>query len=125
MQNEFLVMALSVTAFLGSLGLCWPFLKQKKRWFLFSVPLFLCIAIEYLAWGGYFSLLDYHQKLAKTREVDAILASPEKTKALIKRITAQLDDRPESASGWILVGKLYLVLHEEKKARDAFEKAKH
>ncbi len=124
MGNNALGLILLISALVGVSVACAPLFKFSKRmtFFVFLCSL-LAICIGYFTWGGYFALSDYHIKLAKAQEVDALLASPEKTLALIEHIKTRLDDSPESASGWVLIGKLYLVLHNKIEAQRAFEKA--
>lgn len=124
MGNNALGLILLISALIGVSIACVPLFKFSKRmtFFVLLVSL-LGVCIGYFTWGGYFALSDYHVKLAKVKEIDALLASPEKTLALIEHIKTRLDDSPESASGWVLIGKLYLVLHNKTEAQRAFEKA--
>ncbi len=124
MQNETLTVVLLIALILGTGVICLPLCKGNRRCFWLFLPVFLCLTFGYIVWGGYFPLLDYNQTLARKHEVDQILSSPEKTRALIQRMITQLDSSPSSASGWVLVGKLYLVVGEQDKARSAFEKAR-
>ena len=124
MENNALGLILLTSAVAGVSVACAPLFKFSKRmtFFVFLCSL-LAVCMGYLTWGGYFALSDYHVKLSKVRAVDALLASPEKTLALIEHIKTRLDDSPESASGWLLIGKLYLVLHNNMEAQRAFERA--
>lgn len=123
MESNILGLSLFAMATLAVLIACIPLLKQAKRNFWVVLVAMLGVGIAYLNWGGYFALSDYQLKQARLREVNQILASPEKTRALIHRMISELDDSPQSAPGWVLIGKLYLVLHQEQEAKRAFEKA--
>ncbi len=123
MQNELLGIGLLVCVASVVWIACFPLFKFSRQYVWLALACFLGVCIAYLQWGGYFALSDHHAQLVKEREVNEILASPEKTAALIQRIIAQLDDTPQSASGWFLVGKLYMTHHQYSKAKAAFEKA--
>jgi cytochrome c-type biogenesis protein CcmH len=123
MQSNFLGPFILISAVCGGILACFPLYRFSKRMIWLCLPTILAILIGYLIWGGYFAFSDYQAKFAKEQEINALLASPEKTAQLIKRITAQLDDSPQSAAGWRLVGKLYLILHQENDAKEAFQKA--
>lgn len=117
------VMTLTALAFL-----CLPLLKSKSNVKLF---IFLIVFLPIAALTGYLMQASHQlvteKLLADQREgeVKAELAKLGNNENIIKALKQRLQENPDSAEGWYLLGRMYLLTKEYKNAAMAFDKANH
>src|SRR5580704_10978223 len=83
------------------------------------------VFIGYFFWGGFLEWQnDVHQQKAQVlaKEMLKSIKSPQE---IIDKLKTKLNDSPESAKGWYLLGRLYTSQNEDKNAVQAFAKAYH
>jgi cytochrome c-type biogenesis protein CcmH len=104
-----------------------PFAQQKK---LFSGYFFMTALVMIIAVGGLYQLSTNKEGLQNWFSGgEAHYQLMEKFNALggiegaIKRIEEKLAKNPNDASGWVLLGKLYISKQDKEQAKEAFEKA--
>lgn len=99
-------------------------LKGHSSWVLLLIPVFFIAAgSAYYTWGGFVSWAGFlHQEQART-QAQQMLKSIKNPQELIDRLRAKLNDTPESAKGWYLLGRLYSSQNDEYNAVKAFAKA--
>lgn len=61
----------------------------------------------YWYWGSFPALLAHKQQQAKKVQVEALLQSMKSPQQLVDRLKKHLEQHPESARGWFLLGRLY------------------
>lgn len=83
---------------------------------------FFVVAL-YGEWGGWYSWQHYQDKQAKSKQVQAILKQFKTPDVLIQKLKQKLDETPESARGWYLLGRLYASQNDWHAAHDSFQKA--
>jgi len=113
---------------LGALALSfgvYPLRKRLSKWFILTIPCaIIVIAFAYLQWGGLLPWRAHLQAEAQQVRVQALLASIKSPEDLINKLKDHLARHPESARGWMLLGKLYASLQRWQEANEAFERAK-
>lgn len=105
-----------------------PFIRNKA---IFSKS-FLIISsfMTIFSLGIYFFLgseLDLKNWLTKGQKHYALLEQVDNLggiDGMINRIQAKLDNNPNDAQGWSILGKLYLAKNDQENAEKAFKKAK-
>ncbi len=125
-MNSWLLITLIIgCSVVASLLLLYPLKKHRICFILGSVATVVLINAGYFYWGG-FSLYDAEvQKQESQKQAKTILATVKSPQALIAQLRAKLDDTPQSAKGWFLLGRLYLSQQNEQLAFEAFAKAAH
>jgi cytochrome c-type biogenesis protein CcmH/NrfG len=108
----------------GLVGLLQPLQLTLKRVILLVVTLVLLLCIAYSRWGNYYEWHQFVQFQRNQNQVKSLLATAEGRAELIGQLRTRLTQTPESAYGWMLLGKLYLTQGDEKLAREAFAFAK-
>lgn len=122
-MHEIILLIIVLLLALACVGIaCYP-LRNSKFWYALAPVVFLGLLLAYFIWGDYFFWHQYQDQLRKQVKVKTVLQSPEKTGALIEKIRRQLNQAPENAQGWYLLGKLYLIQKDYENARNAFAKA--
>jgi cytochrome c-type biogenesis protein CcmH/NrfG len=97
-------------------------LKYGGAW---VILLLLCVSVLYRHWGGFAAWHHHAQLERKQQQARALIKSMGSTDAVIKRLRVRLQDTPDSAQGWYLLGRLYAGQGDWQKARDSYEKAHH
>lgn len=123
MSEYWLIVGLVTCALLGGLLLVYPLRGQK----ILSSCLFLVVGLVlFLAYGLWGSLPEwqmYRHKQESELAAKAMLQSIKNPQELIDKLQARLNDSPESAKGWYLLGRLYSSQNALNKASEAFAKA--
>lgn len=107
-----------------ALGLILYPLRQSRRCWLLLVPLVVAFsAVGYWYWGGWQALRDYQQQQKKQHDAQVLLRAMNGPEGIIKALQTKLQQVPDSAQGWFLLGRLYVSQQQWLKACTAFEKA--
>ena len=125
-MNElwFYIFLLLLTVFAMVIAL-YP-LRKHKGLQLILLPLMLIFCgYGYWHWGAWSAWQNYLQQQDKQRQVQAVLQTLHGPQDLIEKLKAKLNDNPESARGWYLLGKLYASQQDWNNAMQAFSKAHH
>lgn len=89
--------------------------------FVIAMP--IASIILYLQWGDSQQLNQYYTQLKNAKLVQKELAEYKNPQQLINRMLAILQQHPNSAKGWYLLGRLYLNQNQFDSAVKAFAKA--
>ncbi|CAM2976328.1 tetratricopeptide repeat protein [Legionella worsleiensis] len=85
--------------------------------------IFIASATGYYFWGNFAPWQEFiHQNESRER-AQHVLKSIKSPQELIDKLKVRLDEDPESAKGWYLLGRLYTSQNEAKNASQAFAKA--
>lgn len=99
-------------------------LKQSKSLLALIIAIFCISAFyTYQQWGGWQIWQDYKQQLLKKQQIKTLLASINGPEDLIKQLKQRLQDNPQSAKGWYLLGRLYSSQNQWQLAANAFAKS--
>ncbi|VEG89895.1 tetratricopeptide repeat protein [Legionella spiritensis] len=114
--------------FAGMLVLAWAViylaLRRSGKLPFVLIPLISALAVlGYLQWGAWFSWREFTRAEARQQQVKALLSSIKSPDELIQKLRRHLDDNPDSARGWYLLGRLYASRNEWQQAHDAYKKA--
>lgn len=80
--------------------------------------------LTYWQWGSWSQWQDFKQQEAKQEKIRALLATIKSPEDLARKLKRQLDNSPQSAHGWYLLGRLYASQGQWQKAYTAFAKAR-
>lgn len=123
-MNEWWLLGVLVSLTLISMALFIAPLRRVSRASLVLVPLFLIfIATSYYYWGGFSAWRQFIHKQESQQLAKQMLKSLKSPQELIDKLHAKLDDTPNSAKGWYLLGRLYVNQNDNQKALEAFAKA--
>jgi len=111
----FLIIALMVALY--------PLRKQKIAVISLLPLLIIIITFAYWHWGSFADWRNYLQDISRQQQVQALLQTIHGPQELIEKLQARLSDKPESARGWYLLGRLYASQQQWQHAHDAFAKA--
>ncbi len=104
-----------------------PFYKQKSGLIplgLIAVMLFILPLLAYQYWGARSEWNRYQQQLSKQQQVNAVVQSVRgNPQIIVNQLKKRLEQQPQSARGWYLLGRLYASQGEWQLAHDAFIKA--
>lgn len=123
MSEWYFIVLLVVLAVVASILILYPL--RHHRFFAFCLlPVLVVLSGGgYWMWGDFASWQQYVQHSKSQQRIQAMLQSIKSPQELIKKLREKLDDNPQSAKGWYLLGRLYSAHNEQKKAADAFAKA--
>lgn len=123
MNEWWLLSVLIGITFVASILIVYP-LRRHLIASLLLVPVIFSMAFTgYYYWGGFGKWQEYIQHQEKQKQAEAMLKAIKNPQELIDKLRAKLDDSPESAKGWYLLGRLYAGQDEKQRAVDAFAKA--
>lgn len=123
-MNE-LCFLLILFAFLGCLLIIYP-LKAQMRFSLICFPIVMLIVfIGYSYWGSYTSWKKLIQRQERQQKVQQVLKSIENPSQLMQQLKSKLDNNPQSAKGWYLLGRVYASQNDVQQATEAFATAYH
>lgn len=105
-----------------------PVLKQKylwkSKWFWSVLGLFPILALTlYLILGNWRILENHWRQQTLEKAVHNKIASIKDPQQLIDELKAHLQEKPQSAQGWFLLGKLYLTQGQSRQAENALQTA--
>lgn len=100
-------------------------LRHHKKILLLIVPTFVSISVAaYLYWGGFFEWRAFHQAQIQKQQVQAMLKKLKSPNVIIEQLKSRLQQDPNSAKGWYLLGRLYASQGNWQQAEQVFFKAK-
>ncbi len=105
-----------------------PVFKQKylwkSRWLWIVLGLFPVLALTLYIFLGNWRVLENHwRQQALEKQVQNKIAAIKDPQQLIDELKAHLQEKPKSAEGWFLLGKLYLTQGQSKEAENALQAA--
>lgn len=108
--------------------LLYPFFKNPLRSFLGEKLWILLVLIGgsvllYLYWGSPQAQIQYGQREKEEATIRQSLSQYPSVAAVEKRLREALHQKPNSAKGWYLLGKLYLSEEKQAEALQAFSRA--
>jgi cytochrome c-type biogenesis protein CcmH len=112
--------------FLGFFALSLMLYPLRRSWFaLFIAALLLLpsLFLTYQHWGAWTAWQESRGQQANKARVAALLREIKSPAELITRLKAKLQENPESARGWYLLGRLYASQGKWGLAKDAFLRA--
>lgn len=77
----------------------------------------------YFKWGDSVQLKKYYAERAHAAEIDAEIKTFKSPQQLIDKMQAVLQQHPDSAQGWFLLGRLYTSTNQLDKAQAVYAKA--
>ncbi|MDP1603944.1 MAG: hypothetical protein Q8M03_11840 [Legionella sp.] len=124
MNEWWLIACFLVLISLALLIAAYPLRKNIRKGFVLFLALFvMAIVLGYRQWGAWPLWSQYTAEQAKQAEARALLATVKSPEELVEKLKAKLDDSPQSARGWYLLGRLYASQNQWLLARDAFLKS--
>lgn len=119
----------TIIAYAGLLAIALFIIKQalgqaKKLALLVIILFIVCSATGYWQWGSWQRWHDFQQRQAQQQKLKALLATVKSPEDLARQLRHRLDDSPQSARGWYLLGRLYAGQGHWQAAYEAFAKAK-
>ena len=125
-MNEWLLISiLGVITFFASLLIVYPLRRNFVACILLVPIIFVLVSTGYFCWGSFPQWQKYIHQNNSQALAQQMLKSIKSPQELIDKLKSKLDDRPESAKGWYLLGRLYTSQNENQKASQAFAKAYH
>ena len=123
-MNEWWLLGLliSVATFAAVLFI-YPLKPGKWKSILLIPVMCTLMAGAYYQWGGFALWQNYLQKNESQKQAKQMLRSIKSPQELIGKLKAKLDNRPKSAKGWYLLGRLYSAQNDNEQASEAFAKA--
>lgn len=101
----------------------YPIRKQKRVAISFGILFITFVCIAYWYWGGFSAWDLYLHQQEQHQKVQAVLKSIKGPQELIQKLKKQLDNKPTSARGWYLLGRLYASQAQWQDAHNAFVRA--
>jgi cytochrome c-type biogenesis protein CcmH len=123
MSEWWLVGILVLITVVASVVMVYP-LRRNLKVSLPVIPIiFALISTGYFFWGGFAEWQKYIHHQSSQVLAQQILKSVKNPQELIDKLKAKLDERPKSAKGWYLLGRLYTSQNDDHNASKAFAKA--
>ena len=123
MSDWWLIGLLIALALSACLVLIYPLRIEKLSSGLASLILLALTITAYLSWGNLSKWQEFQQKQESQKQAQAMLKQIKSPDELIRKLRAKLDDTPNSAKGWYLLGRLYNTQNNHALAVEAFTKA--
>lgn len=107
-----------------ALGIALYPLRRHKKIVMLLVPLFTAvIGLSYWHWGAWTDWRTHVAETIQQQQVQALLQTIHGPDELVNQLKARLVDRPKSARGWYLLGRLYASQNKWQPANEAFATA--
>lgn len=126
MVNNLLLICFLILSIVAVFVLLYPLRKGKNRvTTMLLVLVFLVLPmLGYLYWGAGSEWNKYQDKLAKQEQVNVLVKSVNgDPHAIINKLKKRLQQQPNSAEGWYLLGRLYASQDDWQHAYHAYNKA--
>lgn len=123
MSEWYLIALLVSLTCLCAFLLLYPLRRHVVFSVLFMPVIWIFVFCGYFAFGGFGQWQQYTQQQARHAAAQQMLQSIKSPQELIDKLRAKLDDTPQSAQGWYLLGKLYLNQKDFRSASQSFGKA--
>ena len=101
----------------------YPLRKQRVKAVLLAPVLIIAVSLAYWQWGAWPAWTHYLKDNAKQARIQAVLHSMHEPADLIDKLKATLQQQPNSARGWYLLGRIYASQNQWVDADEAFAKA--
>ncbi len=101
----------------------YAFRKAKVACVFISTLLVIAASLMYWQWGAYNDILLLEKKQQQQVLVAEALKQYKGPEEIIAKMETHLAEKPDSAKGWLLLGKLYASKKLFEKANNAFSKA--
>lgn len=123
MNEWWLIGTLVLITVAASALLIYPLRRNLLASLLLLPVLMVLMSIGYYYWGDFFSWQKHIQQNESRDRAQQMLKSIKNPQELIGKLRAKLDDTPQSAKGWYLLGRLYTSQNDNQNASLAFAKA--
>ncbi|BCA95091.1 cytochrome C type biogenesis protein CcmH [Legionella antarctica] len=123
MSEWWLVGVLVGISLVASGVIIYPLRRNLKVSLLVMPIIFALISTGYFFWGSFADWRKYLHHNKSRVLAQEMLKSVKNPQELIDKLAAKLDDAPESAKGWYLLGRLYTSQNDNQNASKAFAKA--
>lgn len=110
------------TVFATSLIL-YPLRRHRVTCALLIPAILIGVGVAYFYWGGFPEWQQYAQQKEHQEQAQQLMKTIKTPQELIDKLRAKLDDTPNSAKGWYLLGRLYSNQNDQKNAAASFAKA--
>tara|TARA_Y100000588_G_scaffold392296_2_gene503651 strand:- start:149 stop:826 length:678 start_codon:yes stop_codon:yes gene_type:complete len=118
-----LIILLLIVGLLGVGLVLYPFKANLKAIIILVPVCALSLVVGYSKWGSYDKRQTFLANIEKQKRVASALKSVSGTDALISKLKEQVENNPEPAKGWYLLGRLYASQDNWNSANTCFEKA--
>jgi cytochrome c-type biogenesis protein CcmH/NrfG len=102
-----------------------PMIRQRSHWgFLLAAGLFIPTAslLAYAHWGAFSQVLSFQEAQNASQKMSELRTQLKTPAAVIAKLKQRLKQSPNSARGWYLLGRLYML---EQHTPDAIAALKH
>ncbi len=124
MHSWYLIGVMSVLLLVAVVIFLAPFRIKGNNWALFSALIFCVLAsVTYLFWGNWSAWQSNRDAAEKETKAKAYLRTFNSPSQLAEKLKAQLQQKPNSAKGWYLLGRVYQSQLQWIEARDSFKKS--
>ncbi len=97
---------------------------RKNRGVMILAPVLVAVAgLAYWHWGAWSGWVEYLQTGKKQQRIQAMMQSIKNPGELIAKLRLTLENEPDSARGWYLLGRLYVSQNQWQQADEAFARA--
>ncbi len=126
MQQEWWLLGGLLFLFTLAMGFVFVPFRRSFRTMFMLLPILLClVGVMYWQWGAWSLWTNFNQKQASALQMQALLQSVKSPEDLIHKLKLRLQQTPDSARGWYLLGRLYASLGQWSEAHAAYQKAYH
>lgn len=123
-MNDWWLISLLALLIIGAVAwLSYPLKTSKVTWLLVTPIILLLVISAYLLWGGFAQWQAHQYSLATKEQAKQMLRSIKTPDELIAKLKAKLNETPQSAKGWYLLGRLYSNQNDFAQATEAFATA--
>ena len=122
-MNEWLLVGFILLIGLALSFALYPLRKSRASWFVLVPVVLVFSSFGYWHWGAWPSWQRYNQQQAQQKQAQALLKSMKGPEGIIQALRAKLNNQPESAHGWYLLGRLYASQQQWRQANHAFKLA--
>lgn len=123
MNEWWLIGLLALLSLCTSIVLIYPLRRQVMLSLFLVCFLFVFAFTGYYYWGGFAAWQQSIRQQKSNELAQKMLKSIKNPQELIDKLKAKLDDTPNSAKGWFLLGRLYSNQNDNSNALIAFAKA--
>jgi cytochrome c-type biogenesis protein CcmH len=125
-MNEWLFISLLIAfTLVASFLIIYPLRRNLVVCMLLAPVICMLASTGYYFFGGFMHWKNYIHHNNSQVLAQQMLKSIKNPQELIDKLKAKLDDKPKSAKGWYLLGRLYTSQNENQGASQAFAKAYH
>lgn len=124
MNEKGLMVGFAILLIVALMIACYPF-RRSKQGLACIIPVFIiAAAMGYWRWGAWSALETFSKQQARKQQIKTLLATIKGPDELVQKLKSRLNDSPESARGWYLLGRLYASTNQWQEASEAFKKSR-